>query len=72
MQVGYCQGMNYLAAMLLCIMQQRQEDAFWVLAALIDDGGALLARAGRRVQSFSAVDLRASLRTCGVQTGPPS
>ena len=39
-QVGYCQGMNYLAAMLLCVVQHRQEDAFWLLATLIDDGGA--------------------------------
>ena len=42
-EVGYCQGMNYLTAMLLCIMQHRQEDAFWMLAALIDDGGTLFA-----------------------------
>ena len=45
--MGYCQGMNYLAAMLLCILQHRQEDAFWVLAALIDDGGALSAGKGQ-------------------------
>ena len=41
-EVGYCQGMNYLGAMLLCILQHRQEDAFWMLAALIDDGGTML------------------------------
>ena len=45
-EVGYCQGMNYLTAMLLCTMQHRREDAFWMLAALIDDGGANLAKMG--------------------------
>ena len=37
--VGYCQGMNYLAAMLLLCMRQCEEEAFWVLASLIDPGG---------------------------------
>lgn len=39
--VGYCQGMNYLGAMLLMCMGQCEEGAFWVLAALIDPGGIL-------------------------------
>ncbi|KAK9808174.1 hypothetical protein WJX73_005269 [Symbiochloris irregularis] len=39
--VGYCQGMNYLAAILLLAMKQDEEDAFWLLASLIDPGGIL-------------------------------
>lgn len=37
--VGYCQGMNYLAAMALLALACAEESAFWVLAAMIDDGG---------------------------------
>ena len=40
MQVGYCQSMNYLAAMLLLALGRDEEAAFWVLVVLIDDGGA--------------------------------
>lgn len=29
--------MNYVAAMLLLVMDHDEEDAFWVLASLIDD-----------------------------------
>ncbi|EFN58503.1 hypothetical protein CHLNCDRAFT_56888 [Chlorella variabilis] len=36
-RVGYCQSMNYLAAMLLLALGRDEEDAFWVLASLIDD-----------------------------------
>ncbi|KAK9867521.1 hypothetical protein WJX84_007024 [Apatococcus fuscideae] len=36
--VGYCQSMNYIAAMLLLVLNKCEEDAFWVLVALIDDG----------------------------------
>lgn len=36
--VGYCQSMNYIAAMLLLVLNKAEEDAFWVLVALIDDG----------------------------------
>lgn len=36
--VGYCQSMNYIAAMLLLVLNKLEEDAFWVLVALIDDG----------------------------------
>lgn len=42
--VGYCQGMNYLVALLLLCMRQHEEGAFWVLASLIDRGGAWLAQ----------------------------
>lgn len=35
--VGYCQGMNYIAALLLLALGRNEEDAFWVLASLIDD-----------------------------------
>lgn len=41
-QVGYCQSMNYLAAMLLLALGREEESAFWVLVCLIDDGGALV------------------------------
>ncbi len=37
--VGYCQGMNYIAALLLLSMNRNEESSFWVLASLIDDGG---------------------------------
>ncbi len=36
--VGYCQSMNYITAMLLLTLNKCEEDAFWVLVALIDDG----------------------------------
>ncbi|KAK9832050.1 hypothetical protein WJX81_002190 [Elliptochloris bilobata] len=39
--MGYCQGMNYLAAMALLALACAEEGAFWVLAAMIDDGGIL-------------------------------
>lgn len=35
-QVGYCQGMNLITACLLLIMPT-EEDAFWVLATMIED-----------------------------------
>ena len=35
-EVGYCQGMNLIAACLLLIMPT-SEDAFWVLATMIED-----------------------------------
>lgn len=38
-QVGYCQSMNYLAAMLLLALEQAEENAFWILVCLIDDNG---------------------------------
>jgi hypothetical protein len=34
-QIGYCQSMNFIAALLLIIMEEEQ--AFWVLAAIIED-----------------------------------
>jgi hypothetical protein len=33
--VGYCQGMNFLAALLLLLMEE--EAAFWCLAAIVED-----------------------------------
>lgn len=41
-QVGYCQGLNYLAGMLLLVMQRDEERAFWVLVSLLDEGAAWL------------------------------
>lgn len=35
--VGYCQGLNYVAALLLLAMGRDEEKAFWLLASLIDD-----------------------------------
>ena len=38
-EVGYCQSMNYVAAMLLLGMDLDEEKAFWAMVALIDDNG---------------------------------
>eukprot|EP00271_Cylindrocystis_brebissonii_P007501 TRINITY_DN21072_c0_g1_i1.p1 TRINITY_DN21072_c0_g1~~TRINITY_DN21072_c0_g1_i1.p1 ORF type:complete len:449 (-),score=102.27 TRINITY_DN21072_c0_g1_i1:1650-2996(-) len=35
-RVGYCQGMNFVAAHLLLVMRN-EEEAFWMLATLIED-----------------------------------
>lgn len=35
-RVGYCQGMNYVAALLLLVMKS-EEEAFWMLAVLLED-----------------------------------
>ncbi|CAL0317412.1 unnamed protein product [Lupinus luteus] len=34
--VGYCQGLNYVAALLLLVMKT-EEDAFWMLAVLVEN-----------------------------------
>ncbi|CAN6472145.1 unnamed protein product [Victoria cruziana] len=34
--VGYCQGLNYVAALLLLVMKT-EEDAFWMLATLLEN-----------------------------------
>lgn len=34
--VGYCQGLNYVAALLLLVMKT-EEDAFWMLAVLLEN-----------------------------------
>lgn len=36
--VGYCQGLNYLAGMLLLVLQKHEERAFWILVSLLDEG----------------------------------
>ena len=41
-RVGYCQGMNYVAAMLLVVLGHDEEAAFWVLHSLIDDDKGIL------------------------------
>ncbi len=38
MQVGYCQGLNYLAGMLLLVLHKDEERAFWSLVSLLDEG----------------------------------
>jgi hypothetical protein len=35
--IGYCQSMNYVAAMLLLGLDKNEENAFWLLATLIED-----------------------------------
>lgn len=35
-RVGYCQGMNYVAASLLLVMKE-EEEAFWMLAVLLEN-----------------------------------
>ena len=34
--VGYCQSMNYVAAMLLIVMDKKEERAFFMLMAIIE------------------------------------
>ena len=41
-QIGYCQSMNYIAALLLIVLERNEENAFWVLVSLIDDDGVFL------------------------------
>jgi len=33
--IGYCQGMNYVAAMLLLVLEYDEEAAFWILCRLV-------------------------------------
>jgi hypothetical protein len=40
--VGYCQGMNYVVALLLVALGHDEEAAFWVLVSLIDDDRGIL------------------------------
>lgn len=35
-EVGYCQSMNYVAGLLLLVLDRDPEDSFWVLAALVE------------------------------------
>ena len=34
---GYVQGMNYLAGFLLLVMDEREDDAYWVLRCVVED-----------------------------------
>jgi len=34
---GYVQGMNYLAGFLLVVMDEREDDAYWVLRCVVED-----------------------------------
>ena len=34
--VGYCQGLNFVCAIILLVMEKKEEDAFYVLSALIE------------------------------------
>lgn len=40
--VGYCQGMSFLAAMLLMVMEGEEEKVFWSLCAIMDSQGGRL------------------------------
>ena len=35
-RTGYCQGMNFLAALLLCVMERSEEAAFWLLLVMVE------------------------------------
>ena len=39
--IGYCQGMNYLAAMLLLVLKADEVNAFWVLVSLLGEVGGM-------------------------------
>ena len=60
--VGYCQGMNFLAALLLLLMEE--EPAFWCLSALVEDvlpgyyGNTMLASAVDQAVLRTFVDAR--------------
>lgn len=34
--VGYCQGLNYIVAVLLLALERDEEEAFWLLAAIVE------------------------------------
>eukprot|EP01133_Synstelium_polycarpum_P005734 gene5734-6633_t len=36
-KVGYCQSMNIVAGYLLYVMKKNEEDAFWLLATIVED-----------------------------------
>jgi hypothetical protein len=36
-RIGYCRSMNNIVAMLLVCMNRNEENAFWLLAALVED-----------------------------------
>lgn len=37
----WLQGINYLAGMLLLVLQKKEEWAFWILVSLLDEGATL-------------------------------
>ena len=38
--VGYCQSMNYVAAVLLLVLEMSEEDTFWLMVVLLDGAAA--------------------------------
>ena len=40
--IGYCQSLNYVAGLLLLVLDHDPEDAFWVLVVLIESAPLLL------------------------------
>lgn len=62
-EVGYCQGMNYVAGLLLLVLGYDDEATFWVLASLIDadEAGILYRDMYSRDLSGTHVEMR-SLR----------
>ena len=41
-KVGYCQSMNYVAAVLLLVLEMSEEDTFWLMVVLLDGAAASL------------------------------
>jgi Rab-GTPase-TBC domain len=62
-QVGYCQGLNFLAGMLLLVLQRDEERSFWVLVSLLDEGALHPASSHGSMISHSQVGLQHPLPT---------
>lgn len=58
-QIGYCQGMNYITATLLLALERNEENTFWLLVSLIDDGGRFISlELEHAVLSLPSLNLR--------------
>jgi len=36
-EVGYCQGMNFISAMFIIVLKDKEEQAFWLLESIMED-----------------------------------